>query len=269
MGVSWVGGLGLVALGAFVGCGSTRFTTVSTDGGATFEGGDSTVTAEGGSSACPDGRGPYMVRTDNFCIDREEVTNRQYNDFVLSGETPPQPPECAWNTVFVPGDNLPYDPNKADYPVANVDWCDAHAFCEWAGKHLCGKIDGGPANVTNPGAIDDEHYYACSLRGNRLFPYGNTFMSGLCNLADLDAGGPLPVALFSTCVGGFPGVYNLIGNVEEWQDACNAATGPNDQCVDGPGSYAFGAPSQTQCDSVDTDLRSSQSPDRGFRCCSP
>jgi hypothetical protein len=103
-------------------------------------------------SGCPSGRGPTMIAlafadAGSYCIDETEVTNGQYQIFINAGvDTNTQNAECSWNTNFKPncGGANTTGPNQ---PVTCIDWCDAYAFCKWAGKRLCGKIGGHGANV--------------------------------------------------------------------------------------------------------------------------
>jgi formylglycine-generating enzyme required for sulfatase activity len=211
-----------------------------------------------------------MIDVGPFCIDATEVTNKQYDDFLLS--TPnaaDQPPECSWNASFLPGNNWTYDPAKAELPVVYVNWCDALAFCRWAGKRLCGRVDGGAADYANFSDPANEHYYACSGQGSRVYPYGNTFQAGACNVVDYDAGGPVAVGSLPGCEGAYPGLFDMIGNVEEWQNACTDAAGPDDQCRSGTGSFSFypGNASMTNCALDDNDSRNSAFRDLGIRCC--
>ncbi len=59
-------------------------------------------------------------------LDRTEVTNRQYAEFILTtGKSPPE----HW-----PGTNVPKD--MADEPITLINWHDAKAYCEWKGMQL-------------------------------------------------------------------------------------------------------------------------------------
>jgi formylglycine-generating enzyme required for sulfatase activity len=206
-----------------------------------------------------------------FCIDTTEVTNAQYNDFLMAGADAgsvalaPQPTECSWNHSYLPNDGAwTYDPSQKNLPIVNVDWCDAYAFCQWAGKRLCGKPGGGGADFSNFDSTHTEHYIACSKNGTQTYPYGNTFDPTACNGLELDAGHTLPVGSLPRCVGGVPGLFDMSGNVEEWQDACQGDAGSGDLCLDGTGSFMFGS---TECDFEDNDSRNMLRPDIGIRCC--
>jgi sulfatase modifying factor 1 len=221
------------------------------------------------TTGCPTGRGPAMVVADSFCIDSTEVTSAQYNDFLLAGPAlTGQPSACSWNSSYLPGNGWTYTPSEATLPIASVNWCQAHAFCEWAGKHLCGKVGGGSADFANFASSDNEHYMACSNASTRIYPYGNAFQPDACNGTERDAGQVLPVGSLSGCQGGVPGLFDMSGNVEEWQDACQSNSGPDDQCLDGTGAFDYGdPPTGTRCDFADSDMRNGQYPDLGFRCC--
>jgi hypothetical protein len=41
---------------------------------------------------------------------------------------------------------------SGNFPITNVDWCDAYAYCAGIGKRLCGKIGGG---TLDQGGLDD------------------------------------------------------------------------------------------------------------------
>jgi sulfatase modifying factor 1 len=220
-------------------------------------------------TGCPTGRGPVMVAVGSFCIDGTEVTSAQYNDFLLTG--PPatgQPSVCSWNTSYLPGNGWTFSPAEGTLPIANVNWCDAYAFCKWAGKRLCGKVGGGAADFSSFASPDNEHYVACSNNSTRVYPYGNTFSSTACNGVERDAGHVVAVGSLSGCQGGVPGLFDMSGNVEEWQDSCDGNSGPNDACLDGSGAFDFGNPPDgTRCDFADSDARNGQLPDVGIRCC--
>jgi len=242
------------------------------DGGG--EGGiDATIDApiEGGSDA-----GTDVITTDSgcpasmiavpanpkYCVDSTEVTFAEYGKFVTAkgSDTSGQIAVCAANTSYAPSII-----GSGSIPVRNVDWCDAMAYCTWAGKRLCGKIGGGSvpqSDFENP-AIN-QWLYACSAGGTQPFPYGSTYQSGACN-TDLDAGAPVAVGSKAKCEGGFPGIFDMIGNVWEFIDAPDttnqtvliygAAWSTTDPTFDCSTGFAF--PFSSNADDV------------GFRCCSP
>ena len=234
-----------------------------------------------------------------YCIDHTEVTNRQYADFLATNpDINAQPAFCkSWNTTFQPEalagtDNCPslasvYDlTNKAQNPVACIDWCDAYAYCKSVGKRLCGAFGGGAvAPGSGSDAQKDEWYAACSAAGTLAFPYGNTFQPQACNTLDFGQTGSVRVGLASTCTGTglYDFLYDMSGNVAEWEDACAGSAGASDVCYARGGfwnSYNPNPPSGTMtsaaCNATPTALgsvsavsltRARRSAEIGFRCC--
>jgi formylglycine-generating enzyme required for sulfatase activity len=232
--------------------------------------------AEGGGCPAATG-GPQMVNVGPFCIDSTEVTNAQYDVFVQADASLAlQPAECAFNTGYTPQQPWPYSAGLDRYPVTQVNWCMAYAFCKWAGKRLCGAIGGGSAPFSNYTAFSNQHYYACSANGQNEFPYGATYVPGNCDDSQYGGtggdAGPLPAGSLASCQGGTNGLFDMVGSVEEWQDACQSATGPDDQCLDGTGSFSYppsdGGPGPG-CDFEDNDNRNATYDNLGFRCCAP
>ena len=256
-------------------------TESSFDGGAgdaSREAGD--AGADANPNACPGTHGPTMVRIGvdggpSFCIDSTEVTNAQYAEFLASGPATSGalvPTACQLQTSFMPSTGWPAPAAKAMHPVVYVDWCDAYAFCVWAGKRLCGKIAGGPdAPANHDNAATNQQYFACSRAATSLYPYGDSYDPNACNGTDHGVGDTVPVGSLSTCQGAFPGVFDLVGNVCEWQDACDSDV-PDAVCLDGPGSYLFppdAGASGTRCSYGDMTHRNNHVDNIGFRCCGP
>jgi formylglycine-generating enzyme required for sulfatase activity len=222
---------------------------------------------------CPVGNpGPAMVRVGTFCIDSTEVTVAEYQQFLTDAGTQPgaQPSTCSWNTSTVPENWPPFGPtNQA---LNGVNWCQAYLYCAWAGKRLCGSPNGGPADPTAPNSASSSQWFqACSRNGDgqHQYPYGNTFDPTVCNGAN-DAGGPLPSV--PTCQGGYPGIFDMSGNVFEWEDSCQPSatdsSGQLDECALRGGAF-WSASTQLQCALQNTTLRNDQGMmnDLGIRCC--
>ncbi len=228
-----------------------------------------------------------------FVMDTYEITNAEYQAFLAAGPSlalAPMP-DCAENHSFEPNDPteiglLPSDlPGIAetcgnwkmfdadpDKPVACVDWCDASAYCAWAGKRLCGRFGGADYDVTNgeaAGLHDDpavsEWFAACSQDGANEYPYGAAYEAGRCN--DL-AGGPEAVGSFPSCVGGFPDLFDLSGNVDEWDNACTDYNNPEyEQNCLARGGPNYGSAADLRCANFRDTRRYNQSDGIGFRCC--
>jgi len=152
--------------------------------------------------------GPYDLPS--FYVDRYEVTNREYQEFVdKGGYTKPeywkQPfirdgRELSWTAAMDllrdptgrPGPSTweggHYPEGKADYPVSGVSWYEAAAYAEYAGKRLPVIAQWG---VTAP--IDVDRFAApLSNLTQRIEPVGR-----------------------SDSLGAY-GTYDIIGNVREW-----------------------------------------------------
>jgi formylglycine-generating enzyme required for sulfatase activity len=212
----------------------------------------------------------------SYCVDRTEVTNAQYARFVAARNNAlglmDQDPHCAWNGSYVPT-SWPYPAGREGYPVANVDWCDAYAFCKWAGKRLCGRIGGG--RVARSDGIDatrSQWYAACSASGARVYPYGNTYVAASCNGEDVSGNALRPAGSSPACAGGAsPELLDLSGNVWEWEDSCSAYTmagGAIERCKTRGGGYQSPA-TNLRCVSRGDRNRDDGNGDTGFRCCGP
>lgn len=211
----------------------------------------------------------------NYCIDSTEVTQSQYKEFLgdsgIANLT--KPPGCTAKTGYQPNTSVSgcanaYDPDaKPSHPVVCVDWCDAWAFCDWAGKRLCGKVGGGPADYNLPGSETVSQWFnVCSKGGTQAFPYGPTYSASTCNGSDASVGATFPASQFPSCEGGYMGVLQMSGNASEWEDSCDGTTSSS-KCRRRGGSYSAPA-AELNCSVQKGDMRNSAWPQTGFRCCS-
>jgi sulfatase modifying factor 1 len=245
---------------------------------------DAPADAPPAPAPCPDGRGgPPLVRSGDVCIDATEVTNAQYAVFwtarAAGRDVEGQIPACAWNLSFTPDTAAapwPFRPGTERRPVVNVDWCDAYAFCQWAGKRLCGSRQPATALRGWEQAGDpmlSQWSYACTSAGTRRFPYGEVYDPGACNTAKRVESPSIVLDVGSMPACRTPaGVYDLSGNVEEWVDACAGSAGAMDRCgVQGLSAFEDpAAPVDFSCKgSGYGDVRSAPYELRGFRCCAP
>jgi formylglycine-generating enzyme len=189
-----------------------------------------------------------------FCIDSTEVTQAQYAAFLAAknGDTSGQSSECSWNTSFaaysppdVDAGEIPYDPSSYGSYPAEVDWCDAVAFCQWAGKSLCAVgIQGGVDGGVSVNWSDDQWIWACT--GGNTYPSLNADGGADCVNPDVEPdGGAVPdngyllqsVNSDSACQSSnkaFGGIFDQLGNVSEWVDYCADGlngTSPGEQCI--------------------------------------
>ena len=139
-----------------------------------------------------DGEHPqHTVFVDAFYMDKYEVTNGQYKQFIdATGHKAPE----YW-------DNEAY--NQPNQPVVGVSWDDAKAYCQWAGKRLPTEAEwekaarGGSVGKKYPWGDsithDDANYYGTGGRDtwNRPSPVGSFAPNGY-------------------------GLYDMAGNVWEW-----------------------------------------------------
>jgi formylglycine-generating enzyme required for sulfatase activity len=203
-----------------------------------------------------------------YSIDATEVTRSQYQAWLSTNpSTATQPPFCDWNTSFQPSHFPGTDDN---HPVGGVDWCDAHAYCHAVGKRLCGKI-GGWTNAYDDyaDASKSQWYAACSSGGNKVYPYGDVYDGQACNGEAMGLIEASEVGSLSSCqssVPGYEGVYDMSGNVIEWEDSCNGITGEKDRCRLRGGN--FYNDHNHRCDDGATFPRNAHYDDFGIRCCS-
>jgi formylglycine-generating enzyme required for sulfatase activity len=86
----------------------------------------------------------------------------------------------------------------------------------------------------------------------------------------------MQVAALTGCQGGdsgvsntVAGIFDMVGNVGEWQDSCDYAVAATDYCTIRGGSFGWPAVGSS-CDEI-TVVAQREAPygDVGFRCCAP
>jgi predicted Ser/Thr protein kinase/poly(3-hydroxybutyrate) depolymerase len=161
-----------------------------------------------------------LGRIDDFFIDQYEVTNRQYKEFVDAGGYKDQK---YWKHVFVkegktltleeamaefvdqtsrPGPSTwragGFPPGQESYPVSGVNWYEAAAFAEFAGKSL-------PTGY---------HWGIARGEYTPLLGLFNTFSSYISQKSNFRGEGPNAVGT-NEDASAF-GAYDMGGNVREW-----------------------------------------------------
>jgi serine/threonine protein kinase/formylglycine-generating enzyme required for sulfatase activity len=207
---------------------------------------------------------PQQVSVPAFYIDPNEVTNGEYARFVeATGHRPPR----TW-----PGPLPPEGQGRI--PVSGVDWKDAKAYAEWAGKRL-------PTEV--------EWEIACRGPSGNLYPWGNEPVEGAANLGTIDrtlAEGAVSIAVpimgSALAVGSKPGdctslgIFDLAGNLEEWvwdpwasragfQEDDPRSASPENRVLRG-GSFASSPSWGGRCTDRGPALAGQWDKDVGFRC---
>jgi formylglycine-generating enzyme required for sulfatase activity len=174
------------------------------------------------------------VHLDYFFLDKYEVTNAQYCEF-LNAMGNQKEGDSYWlnerGYSEIINEDGKYRVNKGfeDYPVCEVSWYGAAAYAKWAGKRL---------------PTEAEWEFAASNGGKTLYPWGDHWNDDYCNWGEE---GKLDGYEFTAPVDSFAsgknwyGCYNLVGNVFEWvwdwYDSYNPADTINPQGPAEPDKY--------------------------------
>lgn len=177
--------------------------------------------------AAPDEFPKHEVQISDFYMDKTEVTNKMFAEFVLATGFETTAEKGAEKGSFVFRDaqwtwfsganwKHPEGPestilNRLNHPVVHVSWFDADAYCKWKGKRL---------------PTEAEWEYAA--RGglvNNLYPWGNELQAEApkCNywqgefpLENILTDGFKKSAPVKSFTPNAYGLYDMAGNVWEW-----------------------------------------------------
>jgi formylglycine-generating enzyme required for sulfatase activity len=142
-----------------------------------------------GDDALPNAAPAHKVSLPAYYLDRVEISNLEYRRFCQkTGRA--LPPKPAWDPGYF---------GKDEYPVINVTWQDAKAFCESYNQRL-----------------PSESEWEKAARGTESFiHWANWTLPGLANIRGVAGRRPAPVGSFPADVSPY-GVLDLAGNVQEW-----------------------------------------------------
>jgi formylglycine-generating enzyme required for sulfatase activity len=165
--------------------------------------------------------GRKRISLSTFYMDRFEVTNAEYREFLssISGSNRQKrlPDSTVWNEANSQADWKTYfqGSSRSDYPVVGISWKDAQQYCQWDDKRL-------PTEA-------EWEYAARAGRVGGIYPWRGFSTQDeegryLANFSPGSRGSSADGYSFTAPVGAFPpnrwGVHDMAGNVAEWvQDA--------------------------------------------------
>ncbi|HEU5238533.1 MAG TPA: bifunctional serine/threonine-protein kinase/formylglycine-generating enzyme family protein, partial [Pyrinomonadaceae bacterium] len=139
----------------------------------------------------------HEVTLNAFQMDKNEVTNAEYGQFIR--QTNHAPPE-QWGSIKPPI-------GQESLPVNNVSYDDAVAFAEWRSKR-----DGVKYRLPTE---EEWEYAARNGDKDNLYPWGNTWQAGRAATLESGVGREQPVGTYPLGADRW-GVQDLMGNVWEW-----------------------------------------------------
>ena len=173
----------------------------------------------------------HRVQLDAFYLDKYEVTNRLFQQFVqqTSHRTTAEQEGSAW--AFVEGKGWEetkganwqkpeagatvFDSGRADHPVVSVSWGDAQAYCQWAVRRLPTEAEfeyATRAGTTTP------YWWGQGHPGTRLVE--NIADESAKHLLNVIMSGYNDGTVRTASVGSYEanpwGLYDISGNVREW-----------------------------------------------------
>ncbi len=189
-------------------------------------------------------RPAHDVTVDSFFIDRTEVTNEDYQRFVIATS---HPAPSHWIDGKMPE-------GEARYPVVNVSWSDASAYAQWANKRL---------------PTEAEWEFAARGTDGRLYPWGDEWNEGAANAAHAGNNRPAEVGHFNSVASPF-GALDMSGNVWEWTSS-NLVSYADQKKSLAPGKVVRGGAFDVPQDRATTTYRGVLQPEKvydktGFRC---
>ncbi len=141
----------------------------------------------------------HTVTMSAYYIDQYEVTNARYAECVKAG---PCKPPTSFNSVTHP--NYYDNPDFANFPVIQVTWPMAKAYCEWRGARLPSEAEWEKAARGDDG---------------RPFPWGeqepNCTFANFWNDEPDCVGDVAEVGKYNKGVSPF-NLFDMAGNVWEW-----------------------------------------------------
>lgn len=132
-----------------------------------------------------------MVYLDAYFIDKYEVSNKSYIDFIKATD---YPAPAYWDH---------HQLNNPNQPVTGVNWYDANAYCSWANKRLPTEAEWEKA-ARGPAGLK--------------YPWSNELKSDLANYGRSNNGKihiTEPVNSYPEGVSYYH-IHNMAGNVFEW-----------------------------------------------------
>jgi len=160
----------------------------------------------GSNTSGEEQKGEHAVTVPSFYLDKYEVTNAEYAEFIKDARKPPPVIERGvkaeywqpWN-----GNNPPS--GRERWPVTNVSPKDVELFAAWLSKR-----DGVVYRLPTE---EEWEYAARNGSRNSLFPWGNSWEEGRANINQKKS----PAEVGSFPLGAtLTGIQDMVGNVWEW-----------------------------------------------------